>query len=80
MIEIRYAQEICTFAATPLNEPKWLMPLSYNLTQAALVTGYSKRTLRRFVKRGLLRPSKASQRFIFSRAELTRFLDHTTND
>jgi hypothetical protein len=80
MLKIRYAQEICTFAGIPLKEPKWLMPLSYNLTQAALVTGYSKRTLRRFVKRGLLRPSKASQRFIFSRVEIERFLQQTTND
>ncbi|HXT13056.1 MAG TPA: helix-turn-helix domain-containing protein [Candidatus Angelobacter sp.] len=80
MLKIRYAQEVCTRAGVIKKEPRVLLPLSYTLDEAASITGYSKRTIRRFVKRGLLRPSKASRCFIFSRAELERFLKETTND
>lgn len=59
-------------------EPKLLLPISFTLAEASQVTGLSKRTLRRLVKRGLLRPSRASQRFIFSRIELERFLKATS--
>jgi len=80
MLEIRYSQEVCTFAGKLKKEPKLLLPLAYTLSEAASITGYSKRTIRRFVKRGLLRPSKASRCYVFSRAELERFLKETTND
>jgi excisionase family DNA binding protein len=53
-------------------------PLSYTLETAAQVTGFSARTLRRLVKRGLLRPSRATHKFIFPRAEIDRFLRETT--
>jgi len=59
-------------------EPKLLFPLSYTLGEAAQVTGLSKRTIRRLVKRGLIRPSRASQRFIFGRNEIERFLKEST--
>lgn len=62
------------------SEPKLLLPLSYTLGETAQVTGLSKRTIRRLVQRGLLRPSRASQRFIFSRAEIERFLKETTSE
>jgi len=61
-------------------EPKLLLPLAYTLGDAAQVTGLSKRTIRRLVQRGLLRPSRASQRFIFSRTEIERFLKETTSE
>lgn len=53
--------------------------LAYRLPEAANLIGLSPRTIRRLVKRGLLRPSRASQRFIFSHKELTRFLEETTS-
>ena len=80
MLKIRYAQEVCTLAGVIKKEPKLLLPLSYTLAEAASITGFSKRTIRRFVKRGLLRPSKASRSYVFPRAELERFLKETTND
>lgn len=55
-----------------------LAKLAYTLHEAAEALGLSKRTIRRLVRRGLLRPSKAVQRFIFSRKELDRFLEETT--
>ena len=80
MLEIRYTREVCTFAGTLKKEPKLLLPLAYTLTEVASVTGHSKRTIRRFVKRGLLHPSKASRRLIFFRAEVEKFLKDTTTD
>jgi hypothetical protein len=80
MLKIRYTQEVCTFAGTLKKEPKLLLPLAYTLSEVAFVTGHGKRTIRRFVKRGLLHPSKASRRLIFFRAELERFLKETTSD
>lgn len=79
MIYIQASKEAHFFRALK-KEPKLLLPLAYTLSEVEQVTGYSKRTLRNFVKRGLLRPSKASRRLIFSRLELERFLKETTND
>ena len=59
-------------------EPGRLPKLAYTLPEAAEVLGLSQRTIRRLVNRGLLHPSRASQRFIFSHKELTRFLEETT--
>jgi excisionase family DNA binding protein len=69
----------------PVSSPKgqiiWRLPkIAFNVKEAAWVLGVSARTLRRLVHRGLLRPSKASRRFIFSYAEIERFLKETTND
>lgn len=61
-------------------EPKLLLPMSYTLGEASRVTGLSTRTIRRLVQRGLLRPSRASQRFIFARTEIERFLRETTSE
>jgi excisionase family DNA binding protein len=57
-----------------------LPKLAFNLEEAALVLGLSTRTLRRLVHRGLLHTSKATRRFIFSRTEIERFLQETTNN
>lgn len=79
MLQIRDVQEVCIYPAGALKkEPKLLLPLAYNLDDTAKVTGLSKRTIRRFVKRGLLCPSKASRRLIFARSEIERFLKDTT--
>ena len=55
-----------------------LPKLAYTLREASDVLGLSTRTIRRLVNRGLLHPSRASQRFIFSHKELDRFLEQTT--
>lgn len=63
-----------------INERPSPEPLAHNLTATAQITGHSTRTLRRLVKRGLLRPSKASRKFVFARREIERFLNETTLD
>lgn len=50
-----------------------LPKLSYTLSEAALVTGFSERTIRRIIARGLLRKSKATRRIIITHVELERF-------
>lgn len=53
--------------------------LSFTLVETAEITGFSERTIRRFVERGLLHPVKASHRLIFSKTEIERFLNAMTN-
>jgi hypothetical protein len=56
-----------------------LLPkLAYNRREAAQVISVSPATLDRLVERGLLRPSRATRRPLFSREELERFLRATT--
>jgi len=57
-----------------------LPKLAFNLNETAAALSLSDRSVRRLVKAGLLRPSLASRRFIFSIFELQRFLRDTTND
>lgn len=56
-----------------------LAPLALNREAAAKALGVSLPTLDRFVVRGLLRPSRACRRPLFSLEELKRFLLVTTN-
>lgn len=51
--------------------------LSYMRLEAAALLGISPNSLDRLVKRGLLTPSKALRRPLFSLAELHRFLEET---
>ena len=79
MIYIQESKEAHFFRALK-KEPKLLLPLAYTLSEVEQVTGYSKRTIRRLVARGLLHPSKASRRWIFSRVAIEKFLaEMTTN-
>jgi hypothetical protein len=51
--------------------------LSYTRLEAAGLLGISPNSLDRLVKRGLLSPSKALRRPLFSLLELNRFLEET---
>ena len=51
--------------------------LSYTPLEAAGLLGISPNSLDRLVKRGLLSPSKALRRPLFSLLELNRFLEET---
>lgn len=55
-----------------------LTKLAYPRTEAAQIISVSPATLDRLVERGLLHPSRATRRPLFSRAELERFLRETT--
>ena len=52
--------------------------LSYTKAEAAILLGISKPTLDRLVRRGLIKPSRALRRPLFSRQQLERFLEDTT--
>lgn len=54
-----------------------LPKLSYNRIEAAQILGISPNSLDRLTKRGLISPSKALRRPLFSLAELERFLEST---
>lgn len=55
-----------------------LLKLAYGRDEAAEAIGVSAATVDRLVKRGLLHPSRATRRVIFSRCELERFLRETS--
>jgi hypothetical protein len=55
-----------------------LVKLAFTRRQAAEAISVSLVTLDGLVERGLLRPSRATRRPLFSRAELERFLRETT--
>ena len=57
-----------------VNIPK----LGFTRVEAARALGISPPSLARLVKRGLLRPSRALYRPLFSHQELERFLRETT--
>ena len=54
--------------------------LAYSRHEAAEVLGISAITLDRLVKRGLLRPSRATRRPLFPVWEIERFLRETTGE
>lgn len=56
-----------------------LPKLAFTRKEAAQILSISPATLDRLVERGLLHPSRATRRPIFSREELLRFLRDTTN-
>jgi hypothetical protein len=53
--------------------------LAYPRREAAQLISISPATLDRLVERGLLHPSRATRRPLFSREELERFLRETTS-
>jgi DNA-binding transcriptional MerR regulator len=55
-----------------------LPKLAYNRREAAAMLSISEPTLDRLAERGLLRPSRATRRPLYSIAELERFLRETT--
>ncbi len=55
-----------------------LPKLAYNRREAAAMISVSEPTLDRLVERGLLRPSRATRRPLYSISELERFLRETT--
>ena len=57
-----------------VNVPK----LAFTRVEAASVLGISPATIDRLVKRGLLKPSLALRRPLFSKTELERYLAETT--
>jgi len=59
-------------------ENQMLPKIGYDLEEAATILGISYESVRRLVKRGLLKPSRALRRPILSRIELERFLADTT--
>jgi hypothetical protein len=52
--------------------------LAYTRSEAAQILSVSPATLDRLVERGLLNPSRATRRPLFSHLELERFLRETT--
>jgi Helix-turn-helix domain len=60
--------------------PAVLPKLSFDLAETSQITGFSTRTIRRFVARGLLHPVKASRRLIFAKFEIDRFLQEMTTN
>jgi predicted site-specific integrase-resolvase len=63
-------------ASGPLRESK--PKLAYSRTEAAEAIGVSAITIDRLVKRGLLKPSRATRRPLFPLWEIERFLRDTT--
>ncbi len=55
-----------------------LCKLAFTRVEAARLISQSPATLDRLVQRGLIRPSRATRRPLFSREELERFLRDTT--
>ena len=52
--------------------------LAYKITEAATLLGVSVVSLRRAIKRGLIKPSRAFRHVIISAEELNRFLASTS--
>ena len=52
----------------------------YTREEAAIVLGQSPATIDRLARRGLLHPSRATRRPIYTRWELERFLRETTGE
>ncbi len=52
--------------------------IAYKLSEAATLLGVSTTTIRRAIKRGLIKPSRAFRHVIISKEELNRFLVTTS--
>lgn len=52
--------------------------LAYSRLETADILGVSAPTIDRLTKRGLLRPSRATRRPLYSKAEIERFLAETS--
>jgi DNA-binding transcriptional MerR regulator len=53
--------------------------LAYTRLETAEILGLSAPSIDRLTKRGLLRPSRATRRPIYSKAEIERFLKETSD-
>ncbi len=53
-------------------------PIQVSLSEAARLLGYCPMTVYRLVKRGLLRPNRATRRLMFTVKELERFVAECT--
>ena len=53
---------------------------AYTRSEAARMLGLSPATVDRLTKRGLLRPSRATRRPLYSEGELQRFVRETTGE
>lgn len=53
--------------------------LAYTRAETAQALGVSAPTVDRLTKRGLLRPSRATRRPLYSKAEIERFLTETSD-
>ena len=63
--------------ATTLTEKNGLPKLGFSRHEAAEILGVSVESLDALTKRGLLRPSRALRRPIYTLKELSRYLDDT---
>jgi len=52
--------------------------LAFSRVETAEMLGYSPPTIDRLTKRGLLHPSRATRRPLYSKAEIERFLKETS--
>ncbi len=52
--------------------------LAYSRVETAKILGVSAPTVDRLTKRGLLRPSRATRRPLYSKTEIERFLEETS--
>ena len=59
---------------------KALVPLAYSRAEAAQLLGISTISLDRLCRRGLIRPSRALRKPLFTKAELQRFLSETRSE
>jgi len=66
-------------ANTPIQK-QTLPKLGYTRLEAALIISQSPSTVDRLTRRGLLKPSRATRRPIYSLEELQRFLRETTGE
>lgn len=67
---------------TPVSsEPKDLLMLrrlAFSVRETAEMLGISEKTVRRLIRRGLLRPSRALRHLLIPKKEIERFLEQTT--
>jgi len=54
-----------------------LTPAFYTVAEAAVVLNVSKKTVRRFLNRGLLRTSKATRKKLIPREDIETFYERT---
>lgn len=54
-------------------------PIAYKIKDAASLLGVSVVSLRRAIRRGLIRPSRAFRHVLISSVELNRFIASTSN-
>lgn len=63
---------------TELNSDQKLERLAYTRAEVAKILGLSTISIDRLTKRGLLNPSRATRRPLYTKVELQRFLKETS--